>query len=93
MRPHCALAFGCILVYKAKAYQRDAAGTNVALAKRIAEDLDVDEEQVAYVIRDITAIGEDYSSLMDAFVPKYLYCTSRSMHLCSMHRPFSVLAY
>ena len=36
-----------------------------ALAKKVAEDLEVDEKQASYVIRDIT-IGEDYSFLMDA---------------------------
>ena len=38
---------------------------NVALTKRVAEDLKVDEKQASFVIRDIT-IGEDYSFLMDA---------------------------
>ena len=59
------LAFGFILVRKASAYQRDTAGSNVALAKKVAEDLNVDEKQASFVIRDIT-IGEDYSFLMDA---------------------------
>ena len=59
------LAFGSILVHKARVYQRDTEGSNVALAKKVAEDLKVDEKQASYVIRDIT-IGEDYSFLMDA---------------------------
>jgi hypothetical protein len=59
------LAFGFILVRKASVYQRDTAGSNVALAKKVAEDLNVDEKQASFVIRDIT-IGEDYSFLMDA---------------------------
>ena len=37
----------------------------MALAKKVAEDLNVDEKQASFVIRDIT-IGEDYSFLMDA---------------------------
>eukprot|EP01043_Picozoa_sp_COSAG02_P016702 COSAG02_NODE_740_length_17807_cov_30.958987_10_plen_143_part_00 len=59
------LAFGSILIRKARVYQRDTEGSNVALAKQVAKDLKVDEKQASYVIRDIT-IGEDYSFLMDA---------------------------
>ena len=50
---------------KVRLYQRDTEGSNVALAKQVAEDLKVDEKQASYVIRDIM-IGEDYSFLMDA---------------------------
>ena len=72
------LAFGFILVHKARAYQRDTEGSNVALAKKVAEDLKVDEKQASYVIRDNT-IGEDYSFLMDAYVPAYLYWEALDM--------------
>ena len=72
------LAFGFILVRKAKIYQNDTEGSNVALAKKVAEDLKVDEKQASFVIRDIT-IGEDYSFLMDAYVPAYLYWEALDM--------------
>ena len=41
------------------------------LARRVAEDLKVDEVSAEFVIRDVI-IGEDYSFLMDACVLKYL---------------------
>ena len=72
------LAFGFILLRKASVYQRDTEGSNVALAKKVAEDLKVDEKQASFVIRDIT-IGEDYSFLMDAYVPAYLYWEALDM--------------
>ena len=72
------LAFGYILIRKASVYQRDTEGSNVALAKKVAEDLKVDEKQASFVIRDIT-IGEDYSFLMDAYVPAYLYWEALDM--------------
>ena len=72
------LAFGFILLRKASVYQRDTEGSNAALAKKVAEDLKVDEKQAAFVIRDIT-IGEDYSFLMDAYVPAYLYWEALDM--------------
>ena len=72
------LAFGFILLRKASVYQRDTEGSNVALAKKVAADLKVDEKQASFVIRDIT-IGEDYSFLMDAYVPAYLYWEALDM--------------
>jgi hypothetical protein len=72
------LAFGFILLRKASVYQRDTEGSNVALAKKVAEDLKVDEKQASFVIRDIS-IGEDYSFLMDAYVPTYLYWEALDM--------------
>ena len=65
------LAFGFILVRKARAYSRDNEGSNAVLAKKVAEDLQVDKTRASFVIRDVT-IGEDYSFLMDAFLPAYL---------------------
>ena len=65
------LSLGFILVRKARAYSRDTEGSNTALAKKVAEDLEVDVTRASFVIRDIT-IGEDYSFLMDAYLPQYL---------------------
>jgi len=57
--------FGYILVKKARTYDRETRGTNAVLARRVAEDLKVDEVAAEFVIRDVI-IGEDYSFLMDA---------------------------
>ena len=59
------VVFGYILVSKARDYGQQSAGTNAALARRVADDLGVDEVAAAFVIRDVI-IGEDYSFLMDA---------------------------
>ena len=59
------IVFGYILVRKARTYNRETRGTNAVLARRVAEDLKVDEVSAEFVIRDVI-IGEDYSFLMDA---------------------------
>ena len=59
------VVFGYILVKKARTYDRETRGTNAVLARRVAEDLKVDEVSAEFVIRDVI-IGEDYSFLMDA---------------------------
>ena len=65
-------AFGYILVSKARNYVKGSMETNAALARRVAEDFGVDEVAAGFVIRDVI-IGEDYSFLMDAYAPQYLY--------------------
>ena len=67
------LAFGVILLRASRQYERETAGNNQEVAKRIAKELDADEDQATWVVRDVT-IGRDYSFLMDAYIPKYLYC-------------------
>ena len=57
--------FGAILTRKAKDYERNTAGSNAEIAKRMAEELDVPLCTAEYVIRDVT-IGQNYSFLMDA---------------------------
>ena len=59
------VTFGVMLVMMARSYARNVAGSNAAIAHRLAEDLGVDEGEAEFVIRDLT-IGEDYSFLMDA---------------------------
>ena len=59
------LVFGSILVRKAHTYDRETRGANAALARRVAEDLKVDEVAAEFVIRDVI-IGKDYSFIMDA---------------------------
>ena len=61
-----------MLVVMARSYARNMAGSKAAIAHRLSEDLGVDEGEAEFVIRDLT-IGEDYSFLMDAFKPRYLY--------------------
>ena len=67
------LAFGFILLRASRQYERETAGKNQEVAKRIARELDADEDQATWVVRDVL-IGRDYSFLMDAYAPKYLYC-------------------
>ena len=67
------LAFGFILLRASRRYERNLTGKHKEVAKRIAKELDVQEDQAAWVVRDVV-IGRDYSFLMDAYSPKYLYC-------------------
>lgn len=64
-----------VLSRKSAAYSETA---NKTTAKRIALELDVEVSTVEYVIRDIT-IGRQFSFLMDAFKPRYLYWESMDM--------------
>ena len=84
------MAFGFILVRASRRYEQETAKKNREIAKRFAKELDADEEQAAWVIRDVI-IGRDYSFLMDAYVPTYLYCKCHRSH----HGPHrtSTIAY
>ena len=64
--------FAFILLRAARNYKRDFAGPHKAVVSRVARDLDVDHDTASWVVRDIT-IGRDYSFLMDAYKPDYLY--------------------
>lgn len=75
------LLFGFVLIRASRQHQRDAAGKNKEIAQRIAKELDRDEDEAAWVVRDVI-IGRDYSFLMDAYAPKYLYCKYRYLALC-----------
>ena len=57
--------FGVILKHSANVYEREYALPNKAMAQRLAQQLDVDETQAEFVIRDVS-IGGGYSFLMDA---------------------------
>ena len=70
--PGLPVVFGFILVRKARTYNRETRGTNAALARRVAEDLKVDQVAAEFVIRDVI-IGEDYSFLMDACALRLLW--------------------
>ena len=59
------VTFGYILLRAAHSYKRQTGGTNALLARRVAEDLKVDQVAAEFVIRDVI-IGGDYSFLMDA---------------------------
>ena len=59
------IMFGYILLRLARSYDRETRGANAVLARRVAEDLKVDEVSAEFVIRDVI-IGKDYSFLMDA---------------------------
>ena len=70
--------FGAILWIAARDYQRNTAKPNEEIAKRMAEELDVPLGTAEYVIRDVT-IGTNYSFLMDAYQPRYLYWEALDM--------------
>lgn len=57
--------FGVILKHSATVYEREYALPNKAMAQRLAQQLNVDETQAEFVIRDVS-IGGGYSFLMDA---------------------------
>jgi ABC-type branched-subunit amino acid transport system substrate-binding protein len=67
-----------VLLRKIKTYEKESQGTNYDTAKRIAVELDVDVQAAQFVIRDIT-IGRDYSFVMDAFKPQYIYWEAMDM--------------
>lgn len=71
------VVFSYILVKSARDYEKTAKGENAEMAEQLAAELSkgsekVDLEVAEFVIRDVQ-IGEDYSFLMDAYTPKYLY--------------------
>ena len=80
------ITFGYILLRLARSYDRETRGTNAVLARRVAEDLKVDEVSAEFVIRDVI-IGEDYSFLMDACASLCLFLLSSSAHtMCAQTR-------
>ena len=58
----------------------------------MAEDLQVDEVAAEFVIRDVI-IGEDYSFLMDAFNPRYLYWEGESQASMSSIRTLKSMCW
>lgn len=66
------LYFSYTLITSARQYEQTSKGPNAAMAKRLAVEMDTHVTVAEYVIRDIQ-IGEDYSFLMDGYIPKYLY--------------------
>lgn len=63
------VVFGIILVRLARSYDWQS---NKELAASFGKEMDVHADTAGYVIRDIT-IGRQYSFLMDAYNPRYLY--------------------
>jgi hypothetical protein len=70
--------FAFVLIRSARNYTRDFAGPHEAIVQRVASDMDVTPNTAAWVVRDIT-IGRDYSFLMDAYSPDYLYWEALDM--------------
>ena len=70
------LATGFVLLRASRQYERETAGKQSDVAQRISKELSTDEDAAAWVVRDVT-IGRNYSFLMDAYDPKYLYCKCR----------------
>ena len=66
------LLFAVVLIRSASKYQRETGQQHKVLARQVAKDMDVPVETARWVIRDVT-IGRDFSFLMDAYTPQYLY--------------------
>eukprot|EP01048_Picozoa_sp_COSAG05_P002284 COSAG05_NODE_90_length_20140_cov_25.117060_3_plen_264_part_00 len=66
----CALLY--VLTRMSATYERETQNSHLNTAKRIAVELDVDVQTTAFVIRDVT-VGRDFSFVMDAYDPRYLY--------------------
>ena len=68
---------GLLLTRKAKAFEKNTRRKYADVAKRLSTEMSTEERPVdvataEYVIRDV-AIGRDFSFVMDAFDPRYLY--------------------
>eukprot|EP01047_Picozoa_sp_COSAG01_P013588 COSAG01_NODE_643_length_14566_cov_31.994194_5_plen_784_part_00 len=66
------LLFAIVLVRSARAYSLDMADSYSTMAKQLSEEMQVEVSVANYVIRDVS-IGQDYSFLIDAYLPSYLY--------------------
>eukprot|EP01047_Picozoa_sp_COSAG01_P044160 COSAG01_NODE_3973_length_5478_cov_1.317531_2_plen_1348_part_00 len=67
------LVFGTKLIRKARAHAAAEDATSAAqVARRVATLHGKSTEVTAYIIRDLR-MGEDYSFLMDAYKPRYIY--------------------
>eukprot|EP01046_Picozoa_sp_COSAG06_P001167 COSAG06_NODE_35_length_30757_cov_53.112532_15_plen_135_part_00 len=61
-----------ILWLKAKDWEKNKRGRYADVAQRMSAELGCDLKQAEFVIRDIV-VGQDFSFVMDAFDPRYLY--------------------
>ena len=61
-----------MLVRKARSYDLESRDSYTPVAKRLAVDLGVDVSTAAFAVRDIV-LGRDFSFVMDAYNPKYLW--------------------
>eukprot|EP01051_Picozoa_sp_SAG22_P021397 SAG22_NODE_4708_length_1185_cov_1.369245_1_plen_163_part_00 len=57
------VVFAVVLLRAARQYNRDSAGPNGALARRVAAQMDVPKKTAAWVIRDVT-IGRGETTIM-----------------------------
>ena len=77
------LTSGYVLLRASRQYEQDTGDKNLEAVQHIAKELDVDENQAVWVVRDLV-IGRDYSFLMDAYSPKYIYCKQSCKFLLFM---------
>eukprot|EP01043_Picozoa_sp_COSAG02_P054804 COSAG02_NODE_6264_length_3694_cov_140.769402_2_plen_841_part_00 len=61
------------LLYMARGYARLDSDHNAAVVTRLSADFDVDENVADYVLRDVTAMGQSLSFLMDAYTFRCYY--------------------
>jgi hypothetical protein len=60
------------LTIKSRAYERDDKAADLAVAAKVSKDLDVSLDSAEMMLRN-QAIGEDFSFVMDAYDPKYMF--------------------
>ena len=72
------LGMGIVLVRSARSYEREISKSHSPMATKLSEEMKVDLVTAEFVMRDVT-IGQDYSFLMDAYVPRYLYWEAMDM--------------
>eukprot|EP01043_Picozoa_sp_COSAG02_P054694 COSAG02_NODE_6232_length_3710_cov_3.154528_3_plen_878_part_00 len=67
------LTFGTFLVHTTYEYKRSDVDTTKAVVQKFADEFAVDVTVADHILRDVTAMGRDYSFLMDAYSFKHYY--------------------
>ena len=67
-----------VLYSKAHSYEKETRKTYTKTARRLSKELDVDLSRAEFVIRDCV-IGGNFSFVMDAYDPRFLYWEALDM--------------
>jgi hypothetical protein len=70
------IAFSLLLILNAREYAQTDAELNAQIAHRLANELQVDESVADFILRDVTAMGRDFSFIMDAYSFRHYYWES-----------------
>ena len=65
--------FSVLLVRNARKYQLTNSVLNDAVAARLAQEFEVDPKVADYILRDVTAMGQSFGFLMDAYTFECYY--------------------